>query len=72
MHLNRFVALPSLGQLLGMQNGVLVVGIDNEFSFALEFTPFIGIRLEASFSTGAIAVVLQKLKFYSHSFSLKC
>jgi hypothetical protein len=66
MHLDRFVALPGLGQLLGMQNGVLVVGINNEFPFALEFTPFVGIRLEASFHTGAVAVVLETLKFCSH------
>jgi hypothetical protein len=69
MHLDGFVALPGLGQLLGMQHGVLVVGIHNEFPLALEFTPFIGIRLEAPFHTGAIAVVLEKLIFHSHLFS---
>jgi len=68
MHLDGFVALPGLGQLLSMQHGVLVVGIHNEFPLALEFTPFIGIRLEASFHTGAVAVVLEKLKFHSHLF----
>lgn len=62
MHLDRFEALSGLGKLLGMQDGVLVVGIDDEFSFALEFTPFVGIWLEASFHTGAIAVVLRKIK----------